>query len=716
MNSETFKSVDMDKQNLITNVFRDPRVKRVGRPRKESFTSLFGEITITKPTRKPDKTEMVAKLEECIVDMSEEEIQPKRTRSGRQRRKFVGGADAGSGSDNNDDDDDYKPVIHDPPVKRGPGRPRKPVVENPDPPVKRKRGRPRKNPLPDLTTRVTKIRKSTSKKLRARATIDGVDIPQFRIFDDSDNDEDGTQSNFVFMAEPTKKIIPRGIRRQVELEKKEKFIKLDPFATPKKVRSGILQFNTTEASPEKKRLPILLASPKKPKSGRGGAPKKSTKEQKQQVISARRKANNTLYAYQAGVSTDEGDEEEIAHARKLQIDSFPSIDPTFVPTPLPILQADDNDNYSPEQHEDKALFLDGPDAYFDQHRFKPKASVNSMVMAPQLDYDEFNSLVLISGFLHYHQKQRLIKGYEEMFVQWAFQLETGFNLLFYGIGSKRQLLLKFVEDCLIERHDVPTLVINGYNTHTGFSEILKKLHEILGIEKLKLNKKIGDSVDNLVSYFSKRDRKVELIILFHNIDADQFRDEKIQHYLSKIASISQIQFVASIDHINGPVLWDSIRLANFNFVWHNITNFQDYFTEISFRDPLAFGQTQKSASSKAAKYVLSSLTSNIRSLYGILATNQLENMKEDLAGKRGQDKSIGHLLRGSMKHALEFKKLFQLCAEEFISSNEINFRTMLTEFLEHKMAILDKDASGTEMVYIPFTMDEITRLIDEELT
>jgi origin recognition complex subunit 2 len=55
-----------------------------------------------------------------------------------------------------------------------------------------------------------------------------------------------------------------------------------------------------------------------------------------------------------------------------------------------------------------------------------------------------------------------------MFSQWSFELSQGFNLLFYGVGSKRDLVMEFVEQAL----DLTTLVVNGYNPATTLKEIL----------------------------------------------------------------------------------------------------------------------------------------------------------------------------------------------------------------------------------------------------
>lgn len=46
-------------------------------------------------------------------------------------------------------------------------------------------------------------------------------------------------------------------------------------------------------------------------------------------------------------------------------------------------------------------------------------------------------------------------------------------------------------------------------------------------------------------------------LLIHNIDGPALRTPQAQSVLSLLASIPQLSIVASIDHINAPMLWDN---------------------------------------------------------------------------------------------------------------------------------------------------------------
>jgi len=634
----------------------------------------------------------------------------------------------------------------DPNVTKQRGRPRKYPKKDPNDP-KKPRGRPKKEstepllvdgiPLP-TPAKQSKPRVVGTPKFKTRPKLEPKpkEIPGIVEFEyDDDIEDDLTKFIYVKAEDEERKKgeeLKKGPGRPKfsELEKQRQIIHTEVFSSPKKQKLGSITLSTTPSPSKKGILNITGSSPSRTPNGRAGSPRKVRKQLQDQ--SARKKATRVLYSQlmDDGVEDDEEHEQETKLAERIIKESqksvsaapspfntprknqvnLPAIKSDFVPTPLPSQQ--EEESFFDSKYDDKALFLDGPEGYFDQHRTKVKTSNHSMVQAPQLEYDEFNSLVLMSGFLHHNEKQTLINTYKEMYTQWYFELSEGFSLVFFGIGSKRRLLLHFVEEYLTQMIDVPTIVINGYNPASNFKEIITTIVSTLKLKKVPT--RLGDLVEYIVEYYQKREKSIKLIILVHNIDGQGLRDEKTQIYLSKLASIRQIHFITSIDHINAPLLWDSTMLANFNFVWHNTTTFADYLTETSFQDILTLGQTQKSAGSKGAKYVLSSLTTNSKNLYRVLVSNQLQNMEDDLISKKAHGAGDNQL-KGTIKHALEYKNFYTLCAEEFISSNEINFRTMLMEFVEHKMAILTKDQTGTEYVFIPFSLEELQKLLEDEL-
>lgn len=346
----------------------------------------------------------------------------------------------------------------------------------------------------------------------------------------------------------------------------------------------------------------------------------------------------------------------------------------------------------------QTLFVSGPEGYFEQHKYKGKVSGNTMAQAPQLDYEEYQANLVLGETL---QRQR--HDYLDMFMQWYFELSEGFNVNLYGVGSKYKVVNLFVEQWL---DGMPVVVINGYNPSTSMKQVADALLEVLGsgLQTLKLPSQSTELIPLLVKYLENKTQTVTMGLVIHNIDGELLRNEKSQALLALVAGLPQVWMLSTTDNINAPVLWDSEKQSRHRFVWHDITTYDSYTIENQFKDVLSLGKSDVNLGAKGAKYVLSSLTQNARNLYRVLVASQLEVLLEDVEG------SVGSVHKG-----IEFKLLYRMCLEEFIATNEITFRILLREFIEHEMADLKRNSSGTEIVFVPLTIEELELLLAEEL-
>ena len=59
---------------------------------------------------------------------------------------------------------------------------------------------------------------------------------------------------------------------------------------------------------------------------------------------------------------------------------------------------------------------------------------------------------------------------------------------------------------------------------------------------------------------------------------------------------------------------------------------------------------------------------------------------------------------------MTFNQLYQLACENFLVNNEVMFKTLLTEFIDHKL-IIKKD--GEEVLDIPLDPEHLKNLIKE---
>lgn len=423
-----------------------------------------------------------------------------------------------------------------------------------------------------------------------------------------------------------------------------------------------------------------------------------------------------------------------------------SVEDKFTPLPIPQLTADGNiadpeylKRYFPHTDleaktkgklsDEKAFFLDGSEGYFEQHNTRVKSSVNSLSqLAPKLEYDEFIPFVKLGEQILGLERTKLNQLHKSLYHQWCFELSQGFNINFFGVGSKIDIMMDFIENYfpdwfedIFDEEFPAILVVNGYNPSTKLKQIVIDIAGALIPEilkrgsQVKFPKHISEAVPFLIDYITKHRQPPEkhitrpkIVIVIHNIDGESLRVEKLQNLLSQVCALPEVWLISSVDNFNVSLLWDLSRLKNYNFIWHDLTTYKPYNVELSFKDVLSMGKSKKFVGNKGARYVLSSLTNNARNLYKILLQMQAETMKVAAVTKAGR---AG--LKGNIKLAVSFKDLHNACLEKFVTSNEISFRTILGEFIEHKMCTLTKDEAGTEMLFVPFTFDEVEQLLKE---
>ncbi|RKP36924.1 origin recognition complex, subunit 2 [Dimargaris cristalligena] len=290
----------------------------------------------------------------------------------------------------------------------------------------------------------------------------------------------------------------------------------------------------------------------------------------------------------------------------------------------------------------------------------------------------------------------LCRLHEHHFQQWYFELRAGFNILFYGFGSKRRILTRFVTEYL---GDAPVVVINGYFPTLTARHIFQKVL----VEGLQLPSAgpphLTDQLALIRDYFAQPDCPWPcLYLLIHNIDGPSLRSERMQNTLSQLAACSpHVHLIASIDHIQAPLLWDSVRLSQYQWVWHDLTTYDPYTAETSFENSLMVQRQEVSAT--GIQYVLASLTSNAKGVFRVLANYQIDI-----------ERSSGSTAGGN---GLSYPTFYAKCREKFLASSDVAFRAQLTEFRDHKIIQSRKATDGNgDVLYIPLDVDTLMAILE----
>ncbi|KAG7227351.1 hypothetical protein INR49_000356 [Caranx melampygus] len=281
---------------------------------------------------------------------------------------------------------------------------------------------------------------------------------------------------------------------------------------------------------------------------------------------------------------------------------------------------------------------------------------------PKLDRETLVQLLEGKRSCYYKEIQQLHSKHRKHFSKWMLQLQLGFSVLVYGLGSKKTLLEDFrVSHLAQEIH----LVVNGF-----FPSITLKSCVHTGPD-------------------------LHVYLIIHNIDGPMLRGEKTQSALGQLASIPNLHLVASLDHINAPLVWDQFKQSQFNWLWWECVTFQHYTEETSYENSLLVQQTGALALSSLT-HVLRSLTPNARGIFKLLVKFQLEN-KDDPSYT-----------------GLSFQDFYQRCREAFLVNSDLTLRTQLTEFRDHKLIRTRKGADGVEYLIVAVDASTLMDFLENE--
>ncbi|KAI4321525.1 hypothetical protein MLD38_034894 [Melastoma candidum] len=319
--------------------------------------------------------------------------------------------------------------------------------------------------------------------------------------------------------------------------------------------------------------------------------------------------------------------------------------------------------------------------------------------------DEQELLEAMSRIEPKHEKEikSLKDSYRSLYSQWRFQIRCGFGLLHYGFGSKRTLLEDFASTAL---NDYTVVVINGYLPSVNIKQVAAGLADALW-EVLKAKGKTSaasspswkqttssQAMDEIISFLNGPwgDDDIFICIVVHNIDGPGLRDSDNQQYLARIAACSHIRIIASIDHVNAPLLWDKKMVdLQFNWIWHHTPTFELYTIEGMFF-PLILTNGSSSQNAKSASIVLQSLTPNAQSVFRVLAEHQIVHPDEE---------------------GMQISNLYAICRERFLVSNQVTLNSYLTEFKDHDLVKTKRHPDGEDCLHIPLSTEALQKLLQD---
>nr|CAG4652061.1 EOG090X0AVI [Triops cancriformis] len=332
------------------------------------------------------------------------------------------------------------------------------------------------------------------------------------------------------------------------------------------------------------------------------------------------------------------------------------------------------------------------ETYFEAHAASTHTSDHTLkrLRTPRLSQEAMEALLQQENHTKHHQKQlsELLEDSKCLFSKWELLLREGFNVLLYGMGSKRDIIHQFHTQ-LLAKEDV--IVINGFFPGLTLKELLSTIAEDL-LECTSTTSNIPVQLDLISQALAENERKLYLLI--HNIDGPSLQNEKAQDCLSRLATIDGIHIVASIDHINAPILWDATKASRFRFLHFDATTFGPYVEETSFENSILDQQSSTLALSSLV-HVFASLTPNAKGIFMLISKHQLEQEDSNYAGYAFQD-------------------LYRACLDAFLVNSDLTLRAQLTEFVDHKLIRIKRGVDGAEMLVIPLEAQTLKEFIAQQ--
>lgn len=313
------------------------------------------------------------------------------------------------------------------------------------------------------------------------------------------------------------------------------------------------------------------------------------------------------------------------------------------------------------------------------------------------------------------------------FEKWARELDEGFNLLLYGLGSKRSILNEFAKHVSRRGH---VTVVNAFHPSVTMRDMLASIARVPGVQSTSSSTL---TLERVAEHFADSDSP-HLFIIVHSLD----HAPKLTRAISSLALSPHIHIAASIDRFNAPLLFSASQLAarkgssfssdramknvGYSWLWHDLTTLAPYTSELAFVDPTSISGASSSRArvditnpisgpltETAAMHVLAAVTAKAKKLFSLLAEKQLENADSSDAG----DVNTAHNPNNQQHLGLTYDVLFTLARDAFIATNDTALRALLGEFRDHGLVISapQSGASGGEVLWIPLRKERLSKLV-----
>ena len=360
----------------------------------------------------------------------------------------------------------------------------------------------------------------------------------------------------------------------------------------------------------------------------------------------------------------------------------------------------------------------------------------------------------------------VLETHEEQMKEWAFLLGTNHSLLFYGYGSKLNLLNVFAEKMLSNEGYV--VVLNGFDSDISAESILDLLVDLFldGLEPAPLQaslpgfeeedaskittlhqdqttnhlrhvvmRKIRDPVERakvIACAIAKTQAKelYPIFLVLHNLEGAGLRNRLAQEILSTLVAEAKVQqsgvnvirLVASIDHVDASaMLWSVNTIDKFRWMWQEVHTYQPYVDELVMleRDEINTSNTKKrrAASVGGSKRQQRAIIMDGQGADRVMEVlrnlaNRYTEVMQNLATMQLEAPGIGFGSSQQQKiQWVDMAHLLQQCLNKCTVKSDSQLRTFLSELEDHDLVVVQKQGSTSVMVRIPYSDDKLHEIL-----
>ena len=337
-------------------------------------------------------------------------------------------------------------------------------------------------------------------------------------------------------------------------------------------------------------------------------------------------------------------------------------------------------------------------------KFKSSERLFSSLLANTTGLSGLLSRKTGHGHSYHHESLDIL--YASLWSQWKSLVCAGYNLVFYGYGSKQRHLDCFVRE-MFSMDGWHALTVSCYHAELELRQLKAMINEVMNRftnQETTIND--DEYSSKTLSKSSNDSMKVEdrkILLVLHSMDSEGMSDlDDLQDYILALPSWRQgtLRIIGSVDKVpsGGEMLGMDKRMANrWPTAFLELTTLEPFDAELayehlSWQQWLAqlnlgichsggigngiLGPGGNATGITGMKHVLASLTANVQRLFAM---------------------ALGHQL--ASRPVLSLQRLYVMGRNEFLLSNEAVFRSMLREFLDHRLlVVVQHSASGATSI------------------